>query len=218
MYPWWLDRTFKEDAVALHAHQAADRRSRASGAARPKFELMWVFFQDVAPDPDQSYPQGVIKSLAKVGDKIGGAVKRNFDQGIQDIQNSPGSYPAAPTGFTNGCATRMSYCLNNSGVPIAKIAGQTVTGADDKNYIYRVRQMEAFIGERFGSPDISKGSQAIRADFAGKKGIIAFGVPFSDASGHVTLWNGQQAADEDYFEAGSRHGLPLIGARLWICP
>lgn len=177
-----------------------------------------MLFQDVAPEADGSYPEGVIKSLAKVGNKIGGAVKRNFDQGIQDIRNSPGNYPGSPTGFTNGCATRMSYCLNNSGMPIPKIEGQTVTGADNKNYIYRVRQMEAFIRERFGSPDINKGPEATRADFAGKQGIIAFGVPFSDASGHVTLWNGQKAADEDYFDAGSRHGLPLIGARLWTCP
>ena len=180
--------------------------------------MMWSMFQQVAPDADHSYPEGTIKSLAKVGDKIGGAVKRNFDLGIQDIRASPGSYPANPTGFTNGCATRMSFCLNYSGLPVPQIDGQTVTGADGKNYIYRVRQMVAFIGERLGSPDITKGPEATRADFAGKTGIIAFGVPFADATGHVTPWNGQNAADEDYFDPASRHGLPLIGARLWICP
>ena len=179
---------------------------------------MWLRFQDVAPAADHSYPDGVIKSLAKVGDKIGGAIKRNFDLGIQDIRNSRGGFPNNPTGFTNGCATRMSYCLNYSGLPVSKIDGQTVTGADHKNYIFRVRQMVSFISDQLGKPDISKGPAATRSDFSGKKGIIAFGVPFADASGHVTLWDGQQAADEDYFDANSRHNLPLIDARLWVCP
>jgi hypothetical protein len=179
---------------------------------------MWLRFQDVAPDSDHSYPAGVITSLAKIGNKIGGAVKRNFDLGIENIRSSPGNFPANPTGFTNGCATRMSYCLNYGGLPVAKIDGQTVTGADHKNYIFRVRQMVSFITERLGSPDITKGPEATRSDFIGRKGIIAFGVPFSDASGHVTLWDGQQAADEDYFDATSRHNLPLIDSRLWICP
>ncbi len=126
--------------------------------ARPTFGSMWLRFQDVAPDADHSYPEGAIKSLAKIG------------------------------------------------------------GADHKNYIFPVRQMVSFIGDQLGTPDISKGPEARRNDFIGRKGIVAFGVPFADASGHVTLWDGQQAADEDYFDPVSRHNLPLIDARLCLCP
>ncbi len=188
------------------------------GHTRPIFGSMWLRFQDVAPDADHTYPEGVIKGLQKIGNKIGGAVERNFDLGVQNIRNSPGSFPTNPTGFTNGCATRMSYCLNYSGLPVSRIEGQTVTGADHKNYIFRVKQMVSFLSDQLGAPDISKGLEAMRNDFISRKGIIAFGVPFSDASGHVTLWDGQRAADEDYFDPASRHNLPLIDARLWICP
>ncbi len=77
--------------------------------------------------------------------------------------------------------------------------------------------MEDFIQQIFGPPDIAKGPDATRKDFAGRTGIIAVDVPFADASGHITLWDATEALDEEYFEPGSRHNLPLVGARLWIC-
>ena len=178
---------------------------------------MWLRFQDVAPVTNESYPADVIKSLRKVGDKIGGVIQKNFEMGVQDIEKSPDSYPTNPVGFTNACATRMSYVLNYSGVPITKNSlWQTVSGADHKNYIFRVRDMKAFLPHIFGKPDIEKGPQARPEDFSGKKGIIVFDVTFSDASGHVTLWNGTQAVDEDYFHP--RPGAHLLGVRLWVCP
>ncbi len=198
---------------------AAQPAGMRSSGFRPRFAMMWAIYTDVAPVADETYLDGVIASLSKVGDKIGGTVKKNFDQGVADIRASPsGAYPSHPTGFTNACATRMSYVLNYSGVPVPKLDGFTVTGADHKNYIFRVRKMEESIGQIFGPPDVAKGPDASRKDFAGKTGIIAFDVPFADASGHVTLWNGTKAVDEDYFEPQSRHNLPLVGARLWICP
>ena len=179
---------------------------------------MWSRFQDVAPSPNSQYPAGTIADLKKIGDRIGGTVKRNFDQGVLDIQGSPGSFPAAPKGFTNGCATRMSYVLNHCGVPVPHLHGATVTGADHKNYIFRVKDMQHFIPREFGKPDLHKGPEATQLDFAGKRGIIIFSVHWKDATGHVTLWNGQDAVDEAYFTPGSRHGAPLLGVSLWVCP
>lgn len=166
---------------------------------------------------DESYPDGVIASLKKVGDTIGGLVKRNFDMGIEDIQRSPGWYPVSPTGFTNACATRLSYVLNHSGAPIpTSHLWSTVTGADHKNYIFRVRDMRTYLPHAFGPPEIDKGEGATAEDFAGKRGIMVFDVNFADASGHATLWDGERAVDEDYFHP--RTGLTLLGVRLWVCP
>jgi len=185
---------------------------------RPNLAMMWTRFADVGPMNSGGYPRGTIADLRRIGDKIGGAVKANFDAGIKDIEGSPGGFPPHPLGFTNGCATRMSYVLNYDGVHIPQISGETVTGADKKNYIFRVRTMDSFLSRTFGKPDIAKGANSVPTDFRGKKGIIAFAVQFSDASGHITLWNGEAAVDEAYFTPETRHGAAMLGAKLWICP
>ena len=76
--------------------------------------------------------------------------------------------------------------------------------------------MKTFLPHTFGKADIEKGLRARPEDFSGKKGIIVFDVTFADASGHVTLWNGSKAVDEDYFHP--RPGANLLGVRLWVCP
>ena len=184
---------------------------------RPKLDLMWLRFQDVAPAADESYPNGVIASLKIVGDKIGGHVKTNFDLGVKDIQDHPTQYPTQPIGFTNACATRLSYVLNYNGIHVPKSPlWKSVTGADHNNYIYQVDGMRVFLQQTFGDPDIKEGTTARPEDFKGKKGIMVFDLHFSDASGHATLWNGTKAIDEDFFHP--RAGLTLSAVKLWECP
>jgi hypothetical protein len=111
----------------------------------------------------------------------------------------------------------MSYVLNSTGVNIPKSPlWKSVTGADNKNYIYQVEGMRAFLLQTFGEPDIDRGATARPEDFKGKKGIIIFDVHFTDASGHATLWDGTKAVDEDYFHP--RPGAALSRVRLWQCP
>ena len=80
---------------------------------RPLFATMWKNFNMV-------YGNG---SLANVGATIGGKVEANIRLGATN-----------PTlGFTNGCAIRMSYSLNHSGVFITNASGRlalAATGAD----------------------------------------------------------------------------------------
>ena len=184
----------------------------------PSLNAMWDRFADVAPSHSAPGADGTIIDLRRIGDQIGGAVKVNFHDGITDIEGAIDGSPTNPTGFTNGCATRMSYVLNHNGVAIPAIRGETVTGADGKNYIYRVRAINAYLHGIFGNPDISMGSDAVAEDFANQQGILVFSISFSDASGHITLWDGQEAVDEEYFSAVARHGAPLLGASLWLCP
>jgi hypothetical protein len=186
---------------------------------------MWNAFQDVAPPPqppinsiedDRGY---LITELRVIGDHIGGHVKMNIDLGIKDIEAFRGRsiYPPHPIGFTNGCATRLSYVLNRAGAIIAQGAGwRTVSGADHYNYIYTVREMKLFLLAAFGQPDLQMGPGAQPANFGGRQGIIIFDVAFSDATGHATLWDGARAVDHDYFYPG--RGLTCAGVHLWECP
>ena len=106
---------------------------------RPSFALAWSKFQEIDGDG----------SLTFVGDKIGGKIKQNFDLG----QNG---------GFTNGCATRMSYVFNYTGFAIHPGQWATVSGGDGKLYIYRVAEIRKFITATFGPTGATSKSRLVR--------------------------------------------------------
>ena len=145
---------------------------------RPAFQAMWHNFITI-------YGDG---SVPRVGKRIGGKVQENIDLGVKD--------PKA--GFTNACAIRMSYSLNNSGSLIPRGIWKTVSGGDKKQYIYRVSDLLKYLTNTFGKPDKTVKNPKPR-DFAGVKGILVFGVQWSDATGHATLWNGSTCSDHCYF-------------------
>ncbi len=156
---------------------------------RPAFQTMWHNFIAV-------YGDG---SVPSVGKKIGGKVQENIDLGVKD--------PKA--GFTNACAIRMSYSLNNSGSLIPRGIWKTVSGGDKKQYIYRVSDLSKYLTNTFGKPDTTVKSPK-PSDFAGVKGILVFGVQWSDATGHATLWNGSTCSDHCYFPVASEASIWLL--------
>jgi hypothetical protein len=97
------------------------------------------------------------------------------------------------------CAVRLSRALNYSGVPVpANFAGmKTVSGGDGKRYAFQVRGMRPWLEAVFGPPQIRAARPGDRRQFLGKKGVIAFVIPFSNASGHVDLWDGAKYTYED---------------------
>jgi len=157
--------------------------------SRPAFSMMWASFTSV-------YGNGSVK---EVGQKIGGKVAENIELGARD--------PRA--GFTNACAIRMSYCLNQSGVAVVRGPWKTVSGADGKQYIYRVSDLLAYLRHNFGKPDrVIKKPGA--ADFQTGKGILVFSVPWRDASGHATLWDGHSCSDHCYFPQAKEASIWLL--------
>jgi hypothetical protein len=153
-------------------------------AIRPSLSALWLNFNAIDVD------------VASVGKVIGGKVGENILLGQTDPRS----------GFTNACAIRMSYCLNRSGVRITRGAWSTVSGGDKFWYIFRVRDMLAFLKHAFGKPNTT--IQAPSADdFKNIKGILVFSVPFSDASGHITLWNGSICADHGYFDRATEASI-----------
>jgi hypothetical protein len=158
---------------------------------RPSFALCWTKFDEV------NVP------VAGVGGKIGGKVKENIDSGV----------------FQNACPIRMSYVLNYAGVPIPASGYNVVSGQDKKWYIYRVNEMMAFLEEKFGAADKSAKTPEPH-DFAGLKGLIVVkGHGWSNALGHVTLWNGAGCSDMCHLTNDPDNGgfIPEV-AKLWKLP
>lgn len=139
-------------------------------------------------------------SVADVGKLIGGNVGINIDLGARDPRQ----------GFTNVCAIRMSYVINYSGVIIGRGVWKTVSGADKKWYIYRVKDLLIYLSDKFGKPDLTVSNPDV-SDFHGMKGILVFSVTgWSDASGHVTLWSGSACSDNCYFNKASEASIWLL--------
>ena len=87
------------------------------------------------------------------------------------------------------------YAFNKSGKLISKTDGAVSSGADKKWYLYRVKDFINFMKSNYTdyetATDISK--------FQGKKGVIVFeDSGWSDATGHVDLYDGEQVEGSDY--------------------
>jgi hypothetical protein len=159
---------------------------------RPSFALAWSAFSEI------NVP------VAQVGQKIGGKVQANIDSGI----------------FQNACPIRMSYVLNKVGMTIQRNQGYSVvSGAGGKQYMFRVNDMMAFLAQKLGTPDKTVRSPK-EADFAGMKGIVVVkGHGWSNAAGHVTLWNGTMCSDTCHLmnDPDNGHFVPER-ASLWVLP
>jgi Type VI secretion system (T6SS), amidase effector protein 4 len=120
--------------------------------------------------------------------------------------------PVIAASYANTCAARMSYALNRSGLRLPTAPnGGSLKGDDGYNYWLRVAQLREKLKQHFGAADkqlihqkvgkiltqsdMNSRVQSSRGFIAGlgsMKGIVVFEVSgWSDASGHFTLWDGQ---------------------------
>ena len=148
--------------------------------ANPDFTLMWKSF------PDHTlYP-----TLTSLFTFIGGELSKSIDV--------PGFGPNG-----NTCAVRMSRALNYGTLPIssklvASLKLNTLTGADKMLYLFRVRELRSYLENALGvTPQIV--TKGFDKAFSGKRGIVAFSVEgWSDASGHLALWDGDKFKEPDH--------------------
>lgn len=144
--------------------------------------------------------------VAEVGRKIGGAVQKNIE------------LPKDEGRWENACPIRMSYVLNYTGFAIPKSSRYPmVSGGDGYQYIYRVNAMLDYMEHAFGKPDkVVRSPQ--ESDFAGMKGIIVVrGHGWSNAGGHVTLWDGTHCSDSCHLLHNPDNG-PFVPetASIWV--
>jgi len=83
--------------------------------------------------------------------------------------------------------------------------------------MYRVNDMIPYLESIFGKPDITIKSPK-RTNCTGKKGIIVFSRSgWSNARGHVTLWNGNICSDACHFMGSDENGTFIPKkAYLWV--
>ncbi len=138
----------------------------------PSFDVFWQAYPDYLYSPD---------SKAVKAD-IGGAVDAAW--------------------IANTCAIRMSRGLNYAGVsvPYGFNGMKTVKGSDGKRYAFRVQEMRKWFAARFPKPtvDLKKaaGTGADLSTLASLRGIMALDIRFSDATGHLDLWDGSMITTE----------------------
>lgn len=164
---------------------------------RPSFAHAWAAAQRIY-DP--------ANSAEKVARTIGGNVAENINS--RDPKRR----------WINTCAVRLSYILNHSGMPIPRIPGQTVSGADKRWYFYRVKNLIAFLEQRLGKAEVVSYPPGNGGPLAGKKGLILFEISgWSDAQGHATLFDGSACYDHCYFnELGANYRTER--ANFWSLP
>lgn len=122
--------------------------------------------------------------------------------------------------ITNTCVVRVSRSFNASGNYISNASGDgltTVKGADGRNYALRVREFTRWMRNRYGAPDLEHeypppGGGEVPTSFWGRQGVIIFEVDgWTDATGHVDLWNGARCRHAAYFERASKVMLWEVG-------
>jgi hypothetical protein len=79
--------------------------------------------------------------------------------------------------------------------------------------------MMTYLEQTFGKPDKTVKSPK-PSDFAGMKGIIVVkGHGWSDAVGHITLWNGTTCSDTCHLMADPDNGtFTPDSASIWVLP
>jgi RHS repeat-associated protein len=171
---------------------------------------------------DAASAGGNALGLTASADGVGLPVRPSFDQ---MLANYPGdlsspevykliggkvyqNYLSNPTAYQNSCALRLSRALNYSGADIPFVRDQTGSGADGKWYFYRVSDLYDHLSTTYGPADLTGNSSVM----AGQKGIILFqNCGWSDATGHLDLWNGSNCGNHCYWnQCGS--------ASLWTLP
>ncbi|MEQ7922615.1 type VI secretion system amidase effector protein Tae4 [Xanthomonas sp. WHRI 1810A] len=146
---------------------------------RPSFAIAWAASRRIYDPADSS---------ARVSRMIGGYVAVNINNPVPNQR------------WTNTCAVRMSYILNQAGLVIPPVLGQTVSGADKRQYFFRVKNLIDFLQRQWGKPEVVSYPPPDGGKFADKKGVILFEVSgWSDAQGHATLFDGRICYDQCYF-------------------
>jgi len=154
-------------------------------AIKPNFQQLWNEF------PRRSTYQ----TLESLHTAIGGVAARNI--------HAPGFGKDG-----NTCASRLSVAFNRSNAPIdsglASSLGITTLGsakdgiANGYRIIFRITEFKKYLKSILGNPTSTDNTSPYDDAFVGKQGIIAFNVNgWSDARGHIALWDGEKYRDGD---------------------
>ena len=148
--------------------------------ALPSFARLW-----------SNYPVGAAEDVKR---EIGGRVDRDW--------------------IVNTCAIRLSRSFNRAGhaIPGDLEALNTVVGGDGLRYAFRVRELTRHLNNMYGAPTVTHtypepeeegapGGGEVPEAFRGVRGVIVFDVDaWTDATGHLDLWDGEACVGHAYFD------------------
>jgi len=151
---------------------------------RPNLQLMWEHYLYERPE--------------RVWAEIGGVVEYN------------GCLPEDKGGWKNACTVRLSHMLNKAGHEIPYIKDQTVSGRNGDQYFFRLDNVQDYIFEKFGEPDIKIDMPGQLFDLPNTPGLFIIKFRGIDFTGHATIWNG----------AGTVDGVDIVGSEtfFWELP
>ncbi|HEV3481170.1 MAG TPA: T6SS effector amidase Tae4 family protein [Candidatus Acidoferrales bacterium] len=104
-----------------------------------------------------------------------------------------------------------------AGCQIPYIKGKTVSGANGDWYFFRLADLSEFLQGQWGAAE-TLNPDGWKAALAGQSGIIQYEIQWSDATGHMSLWNGATNVDGpkyDYSNPDIRHNAPFNGVLFW---
>ncbi|VWC57287.1 hypothetical protein BCO18175_00513 [Burkholderia contaminans] len=125
-------------------------------------------------------------------------------EGIESSRTGSGKTRGSRKESVSG---KLGYILGEAGMVMPRIPGQTVSGGDDRQYFFRVRDLIRLLEQRRGKAERVEYPPSNGGSLAGRQGVILFEVSgWSDAQGHATLFNGRTCYDHCYFnEPGARY-------------
>jgi hypothetical protein len=119
------------------------------------------------------------------------------------------------------------FAFNYSGAPISADISRhlrlnPLVGADKHLYLFRVSEFRRYIERTLGAAP-ARATSGFNSAFSGRRGIVAFTVKgWSDASGHIAVWDGSQFEEEhdDYRDLTDDPNTPdfeptLTKLELW---
>jgi hypothetical protein len=135
-------------------------------------------------------------------EQIGGALKRTLSAVYEDLDR------------INSCATRLSWCLNHAGAPLARTTHvRTLKGADGALYVISADEMIAYLRLTYGKPVlIFDGSNSSEKEWLGTvtppiKGIFCYDwqgpVAEFGATGHVDIGHMKDADVDGITDIGT---------------
>lgn len=118
-------------------------------------------------------------------------------------------------GLANTCAIRWTGSLRAMGMDPGAIADSPWRDKEGRQYIIRVKEARLFMDAVFGRNVIRgrtqgpNGQRGWPASFYGHRGMVIFDdCDFSDASGHLDLWDGQgNVRNHDFLDRCNRVDL-----------
>lgn len=160
--------------------------------SRPSFSAAWKNFPDHI-----DYP-----TLKDLYEHLGGNAERNIYQ--------PGFGPQG-----NTCASRMSVALNAAGAPIQPAlvpVNKRLSTKNGQHIIFNVTALRQYLFATLGKPQLDT-TRPFDDSFKRKKGIVAFGVNWDGATGHIALFDGMTYREPRHDSFGSYVAPRTAGAR-----